>query len=247
MKFDNIALWIVVACLGGLVGGYTTCWATRVRGLEASLNAREKTLQQWDDLIRQEREAVADIRNLSVEEMRNWVAEMDEQHQDFAELQRLYHKRELAAANPGSTYVVIELVAVVSVVFVIAWLIRDGNANAARTFHNAVAVLPSLMRAVEDRMAHSPTLPSPANSRVLGNEVPLAQQPIVREKGTVAVYYRKDAYGLIKPDDGSPILRFERIAVRKEDQKRIRPNIQVSYVLLSSDGRSFPSEIAIEA
>lgn len=135
--------------LGGLVGlliGFAAalifCWFTWVRPLQANLDAREKSLQEWERINRMEREAVGTIKTISIEELRRWVATVDEQNSRFAELQRLAHEQEMQLAGPAHTYILIAAAVVLGVVGMVVFWLRDGNASAATTLDNIAGLAP---------------------------------------------------------------------------------------------------------
>src|SRR5205823_1996407 len=78
------------------------------------------------------------------EELRKWVATLDEQNVRFAEIERRLHGQEVELGGTPVGYLLIALFALLGTVGFVAWMVRDGNADAARTLENASAVLPSL-------------------------------------------------------------------------------------------------------
>lgn len=149
----------------GIVGasvGFFLCWSTMVRPLVVHLDQREKALHEWERINRQEREAIADIKTIGTEELRKWVSTLDEQNTRYAQLQSLLHKQELSLVGPATTHLWISLIAVLGVVGFAMWMMRDSNADAARTLHSAVAVLPSLREALrknDKRWSHRLLIP----------------------------------------------------------------------------------------
>lgn len=141
-----------VFCAGlAVIFGFTMCYVTMVRPLQVRLDKREEALLEWERINRLEREAVGTMKTISTEEMRKWVATLDEQNTRFTSLQSKLHKQELELTGPATSYLVIALLAVVSVAGFAAWMIRDDNADAARTLQNAVALLPSLRESIKAR------------------------------------------------------------------------------------------------
>ncbi|HEU5116961.1 MAG TPA: hypothetical protein VFT74_09830, partial [Isosphaeraceae bacterium] len=147
-----------------------------VRPLEANLNARETALQEWERINRMEREAVSDIKTINIGELRKWVSTLDEQNTRYAELQMLLHRQELAMTGPATTHLVIALLVVVGAVGFVTWMIRDGNADAARTLYSAVAVLPSLSEALHARLEETPVSPIDLTPLTDGFELPVSKQ-----------------------------------------------------------------------
>lgn len=158
------AITAATTALLGLIVGFLFCWFVFVRSLAASLDAREEALQEWERLHRIEREKIAAIETLSADEMRSWVAALDEQNATFAELQQLLHQQELDLVGPPYAQLALAVVSLLGVSGFVAWMYRDSNADAARTLDNAVAVLPSLRRAMQSRQAEllAPTSMPPA-------------------------------------------------------------------------------------
>jgi hypothetical protein len=140
-----------VTGLVGLALGAILCWWFMVRPLESRLDAREKSLQEWERINRMERESIANIKTISVEELRKWVSTLDEQNTRYAELQAILHKQEIELTSPATAHLFIALLAGLATVGFASWMVRDSNADAARTLNNAVAVLPSLREALRAR------------------------------------------------------------------------------------------------
>jgi len=70
----------------------------------------------------------------------------------FAELQARLRKQELGMSDLTAPYLWIVLIAVLGACGYIVFLVRDGNADAARTLDNAVAVLPALRRSLHPQL-----------------------------------------------------------------------------------------------
>ncbi len=168
---------------GGLVGlliGFAAalifCWFTWVRPLQANLDAREASLQEWERINRMEREAVQTIKTISIEELRKWVATVDEQNSRFAELQRIAHEREMQLAGPAHTYILIAAAVVLGVVGLVVFWLRDGNASAATTLDNIAGLAPEqiirsavMARVVNPQLAPGPVAASAAVSYPIGD------------------------------------------------------------------------------
>jgi hypothetical protein len=71
------------------------------------MDAQEESLREWERINRKERDAIATIKSISVEELRKWVATLDEQNTRYAELQRLEHEQELRMTGPGISYILL--------------------------------------------------------------------------------------------------------------------------------------------
>jgi hypothetical protein len=142
---------VVTAVVGAAVG-FLFCWWFLAMPLRTSLAAREEALQEWERINRLERAAVADMKTISGEELRKWVATIDDQNTRYAEMTRRLHQQEIALSGPGTTYLVLAVISLLGTAGFIAWMVRDGNANAAVTLNNAVAVLPALSAGLEQRI-----------------------------------------------------------------------------------------------
>ena len=121
------------------------CEFAWVRPLPEDLVAREKSLQEWERINRQEREAIATIKTISIEELRKWVATTDEQNQRFAELQSKIHQHEIDLAGPAISYILVAALAVLAVIGLVVFWLRDANSAAATTLENVAALAPDAM------------------------------------------------------------------------------------------------------
>ncbi len=179
---------------GGLIGlliGFAAalifCWFTWVRPLQANLDAREESLREWERINRMEREAVATIKTIWIEELRNWVATVDEQNSRFAELQRIAHEREMQLAGPAHTYILIAAAVVLGIVGSVVFWLRDGNASAATTLDNIAGLAPEqiIRAAVMARLANPQLSPGPLGGPT-AVPYPLASAPQFRVEETRA-------------------------------------------------------------
>ncbi len=161
MKVPNL----LGGLIGGMVGfaaGLVFSWFVMVIPLQANLNARERALQDWDRQQRAEREAIESIKTISAEELRKWVATVDEQNQRFATLERLAHEQEMRLVGPSLELVVIAAVVVLGVVALLVFMLRDANAVAATTLDTIATLAPEQMIhvAIVARLPTPPTMPS---------------------------------------------------------------------------------------
>lgn len=143
---------LVTAVLGAAVG-FVFCWWFLAMPLRSSLAAREESLQEWERINRLERAAVADMKTISTEELRKWVATIDDQNTRYAEMTRRLHQQEIALTGPGTSYLVLAVIALLGTAGFVAWMARDANADAAVTLNNAVAVLPALRAGLDERIS----------------------------------------------------------------------------------------------
>jgi cold shock CspA family protein len=233
-KFGVNFGWLSNPLVAGVVGasiGFLLCWSTMVRPLVVHLDQREKSLHEWERINRQEREAIADIKTIGTEELRKWVSTLDEQNTRYAQLQSLLHKQELSLVGPSTSHLWISLVAVLGVVGFVMWMMRDSNADAARTLRSAVAVLPSLREALRENRA---ALEEPATDAVRLEAVNPSHTRALstnRKTGKVTKFIPDRAFGFIVPDDGGAEVFFHRSTVKSLDSRRIADGIAVSFRL----------------
>jgi hypothetical protein len=140
--------WATNPFLWGLVGfcaAMIFCEFTWVRPLRAQLDSREKSLQEWERINRQEREAIATIKTISTEELRKWVATMDDQNKRFSELQSKIHQQEIELTGPATSFIIIAAIVILAVIALVVFWLRDANAAAATTLENVAALAPEDM------------------------------------------------------------------------------------------------------
>lgn len=229
-----------LSLLGGLGAGITLgfagalifCWFTWVRPLQANLDAREKSLQEWERIQRLERENISTMKTVSTEEVRKWVATVDEQNTHFAKIQRLAHEQELQLVGPAQSLIFVALAAVLGVVGLVVYLLRDSNASAAITLDNIAGLAPEQMiRAA--LAARTPEALGTA-SRIGAVSATLHSQPmpltyeVAKGTGVVQKYDNRDAFGWIELPDESTLF-FHRNDVHSDDRRRIRPGVPVSF------------------
>ncbi len=208
------------------------------------LDQREKSLREWERINRQEREAIATIKTISTEELRKWVSTLDEQNTRFAELQSLLHKQEIQLVSPATTHLWISLLALIGVVGFAMWMIRDANADAARTLHNAVALLPSLREGLRDKrtaLAGTDTVQLGAVDISIPREIPFN-----RKTGIVKRFIADKAYGFIEPDEGGFELFFHKSSIKLSESSKIADGMVVSFCLgKDRNGRPCAEQVEI--
>ena len=146
-------LGVVVGGLVGIIIGFVLalifCYYTWVRDLQVHLVAKEKALNEWAEINRQERATVATLKGMSADELRRWVASVDEQNTSMMSMQRRLHQLELSLTGPGTTYIIIAVCALLGVVGLVVFWLRDANREAATTLENVAALAPEdMVRAV---------------------------------------------------------------------------------------------------
>jgi CspA family cold shock protein len=213
----------------GLCVGFSFCYVSMVRPLFVRLDQREESLQEWERINRMERETLATMKSVGAEEMRKWVATLDEQNSRFAVLQAQLHRQELQLTGPATSYLVFALLAVIVVIGFTAWMIRDGNADAARTLHSAVAVLPALRKAVKRRTVVRVSASDEAPRRAVPESGPLAIEEERDQAGAIATYFVDRSYGFITPDAGGRDVFFHLSEVQHLSGSLLRPGTRVTF------------------
>ena len=212
--------------IGGLVLGFFLCWWNMVLPLEVRLDAREKSLQEWERINRMEREAIANIKTINIEQLRKWVSTLSEQNARYTELLTLLHKQELALNGLATTHLWIALIAVVGTAAYVSWIVKDSNADAARTLYNAVAILPSLKEAIQGRVEMS-TATSLESGQVLEFARDRHTSPTLH--GTIVKYTEDKRYGFISPDLKGNDLFFHRDQISDSSKCESYVGKRVSY------------------
>jgi cold shock CspA family protein len=221
-------------------------WAARLR---SQLAEQQRSSLEWERMNRQERQAIADMKTISVEEMRSWVATLDEQNKTFANLQSKYHEQEIELAGPASTYILIAAVITLSGVAIIVFWLRDANAAAATTLENAVALAPDeMLRSLAFSshfnrqpktviVEHSPAVPAlPAlPARYLEDDGNVT--------GEVVQFFEDRGFGFILPDKGPEKLWFHIRDVMTPDRTSIAVGVRVRF--RRSTGKKGPAAVFV--
>lgn len=142
-------IWILAGTAVGVIVGFALalifCYFTWVRDLQVHLAAKEKALNDWAELNRQERATIVSMKSMSTAELNKAVADMDRQSTFFMDMQRRLHQVEVTLTGPGTTYILLGIIALLGVVaLVVAWL-RNGDREAATTLENVAALAPEEM------------------------------------------------------------------------------------------------------
>ncbi|MDP6439209.1 MAG: hypothetical protein QGH74_06225 [Candidatus Brocadiia bacterium] len=135
----------VVALLIGVIAGYLFCYGTSVRHLRSELRYARKSMHQWEELQRQEREKISMLQELSVAQIEKYVAALDESSRRFLELQNLLNQKELQLAEAPSAYIIVPSAFIAVLLLVTALILRDSNQQAVTTLENVVAMAPDAL------------------------------------------------------------------------------------------------------
>ena len=192
------------------------------------MKAREESLEEWSRINREERQAISDIKTISTEELRKWVATLDEQNVRYAQLQRAVHRQELALSGPAYGYVLIALLAVLGTGAVFVWITRDSNADAARTLENAASVLPSLRKALEAGRGEQLLESEDGLSTAISAQRAALVEPD-EVTGVVDRYSQDKAYGWISPDGGGEHVFFHKNELRFDCDSGIPAGLRVTF------------------
>ena len=147
--------WIAV--LGGVgiglvIGFFVTiliCWFVWIRHYEVQLREKEESLQRWQEQVRRDIDQVTVAKNISLDQVKTWVATNNELREHYTELQRQLHQREIKLASAGNNTVLIGVGAVVAVALLVVFLLRDAHRSAAITLENVASLAPEdMLRAV---------------------------------------------------------------------------------------------------
>jgi hypothetical protein len=157
--------WSAGSVLSGILLGFAValvyCWFTWARPMQASLDACEQSLQEWAKINMLERQNVSAVKDLSVDELRRWVATLDEQNQRFMALESRVHQQELDLIGPATSYLIIAACVVFGVVILLVYWLRDGNQAAVTTLENLAALTSGTL--------HTSSLCAQVNSKALSD------------------------------------------------------------------------------
>jgi hypothetical protein len=144
-RFSSVMNWIVLGIGVGFVAGFAFSWFVLLSPLKESIAARERAAEQWDAINRTERQTIQEVKGVSAEEMRKWVATVSEQNAEFAGIQRRLTQQEVELSGPGSSYVAIAALVVLLVGAAVAFINRDADRQAATTLDNIASLPPHQM------------------------------------------------------------------------------------------------------
>ncbi len=130
--------------LVGVIVGAGVIWVAVVRPSQELHDQRAERLREWERLIQLERETVATIKTINVEQLKEWIATSKEHGARFAELQRILHARELRMIGGEWTYIALAVVAFLGAAGFGAFVTRGANANSASSWENAISMMPAI-------------------------------------------------------------------------------------------------------
>jgi cold shock CspA family protein len=223
------------------------CEFNWVRPLRAHLDARERSLQDWERINRQERETIATIKTLSTEEVRKWVATLDEQNQRFSDLQNKLHHQEIELTGPATSYIIIAAVVTVAVIGLVVFWLRDANAAAATTLENVVVLAPEdMMRSLlVAGLARRDPISVIVEEKPAALALPTRPKPALLDSGYAAgeVVEMKGTFGYILPDGESKRIWFHISDVLAADRQNLCEGARVSF--RRGVGKRGPKAIAV--
>lgn len=229
--FSSPILWVALAILVTFIW----CEFTWVRPLREQLANKEKSIHEWERINRQERDAIAAIKTISVAELQKWVATVDEQNRLFAGLQNKFHQQEVDLAGPATSYLVVGgFITLASIGFVVFWL-RDADAKDATTLENVAALAPDdMMRSI---LVAGLTSREPINliveSKPSATALPAVQNrfalPNGDSTGEVIQFFAEKGFGFILPDTESDKVYFNLSEVMATDRQTITCGTRVVY------------------
>lgn len=204
--------------VAGLGIGFLMCWLTLVMPMQKHLNAREDALKKWEDINRQERESISTLKTINEDRLRQWMATLDEQNIRYSQLQRDLHAKEMQFAGPAYGYMLIALLAVLGVAGFIFWMVRDGNADAARTLENAASILPSLRASITEHRVEHGAIESQAQpiQRIASQKQAPALEASQEQQGTIREFLPAKGFGFIAPKEGGSDIFFHESELKSQ-------------------------------
>lgn len=166
---SNVIAGAVLLFMLGLSVGGIAVYMILVAPLERRLTAREQALDEWERTQRAERAAIAQVEKINVDVMRKWVAVLDEQNVQIAEIRSRLHQQEAEIRGPALSHLVIVTIFLLTVVGLVVFWLRDGNREAALTLEAAIDMTrPQLLSLLsgQDKDGRTSLLISAANSRL---------------------------------------------------------------------------------
>jgi len=240
---------IVVALVIGVCIGYALCYFGRVRKLEAHLDARERALRDWERLTRIEREQVADVKSMSIQETMKYLAKLDEASTRFARLEQEIFDLEREMLSPGTTFIVIAAIAVLGSLALMVLLMRDANQKAAHTIENLMNVSASRLRDVLGPPQREVVVAVPMDGARLDRQIPqhrtsLLSGPAARMTGRIREYDEEKEAGHISPDSGEEDIPFRLTDVVSGAERDLTAGRRVAYRVV--EGAKGPEAVEVK-
>lgn len=129
------------ALLTGFAAGILLMLFTVYLPSQRILREREQSINQLAEFNRHEQQRVAEVRDLTFNQVQDWVAKIDQANTRFMDIQRVLHKQEMSIANQGFYHVLLgALVVAVTAVSYFVFLGRDASKDSVvlDTFETAV-------------------------------------------------------------------------------------------------------------
>jgi hypothetical protein len=130
-----------LALAGGLILGAVLAYAA----LGDAVASRDRSLAEWRDLARNDREASQAARDMGLAEAKVWRAATEEVRENYSRIRERLHEREMRLASMDGTIVWLGVVILALTLGVAALVIRDANAKSTEAIKNAVALAPPEM------------------------------------------------------------------------------------------------------
>ncbi|MDR2391223.1 MAG: hypothetical protein LBE84_06055 [Planctomycetota bacterium] len=131
----------LLALAGGLILGAVLVYAA----FGDALAARDRSLAEWRDLARDDREASQTARDIGLAEAKTWRAAMEEVREGYSRVRERLHEREMQLASAADTIVWLGAVILALTLGAAVIIFRDANAKSTETIKNAVALTPPEM------------------------------------------------------------------------------------------------------
>lgn len=139
----GLGLLLGICCGGGAALLFS--WLVMVKPIQDTLSERERNLEKWAELTREEMDRIQTEREISTAELRSWVAANQEISTRFARIQQELHEQEVALLDPAKGYLIVVGGTVVCLSLVLAFLYRNNNEKANHTLESIVALAPPEM------------------------------------------------------------------------------------------------------
>jgi hypothetical protein len=127
-----------LALAGGLILGAVVAYSV----LGGAVAERDRSLAEWRDLARDDREASQAAREMGIAEARAWRAATEEVRENYSRIRERLHEREMRLASMDGTIVWLGVIILALTLGAAALVIRDANARSTEAIKNAVALTP---------------------------------------------------------------------------------------------------------